>query len=90
VHDNSTLNEKFQDLIDKDSDLKSNKRALDQCVPTRWNSDLDCLAAHLHFKNTIQSITAVTENKLKPYRLSDEQWDLVEDVQEVLKVWISI
>jgi hypothetical protein len=44
------------------------------------------LAAHLHFKNVIQSITAVTENKLKPYRLSDEQWDLAEDVQEVLKV----
>jgi hypothetical protein len=27
---------------------------------------------------------------LKPYRLSDEQWDLAEDVQEVLKVWSLI
>ena len=64
----------------------SNKHALDCCVTTRWNSDFDCLAAHLHFKNIIQSLTGVSENKLKSYRLSDELWDLADDVQEVLLV----
>ncbi|KIJ94452.1 hypothetical protein K443DRAFT_110410 [Laccaria amethystina LaAM-08-1] len=60
--------------------------SLDRCVTIHWNSDFDCLAAHLHFRNIIQSLTGVSENKLKAYRLSDELWDLAEDVQEVLLV----
>jgi len=55
-------------------------------VPTRWNADFDCLAAHLHFKSVIQSMTGVSDNKLKAYRLTEEQWELAEDVEEVLKV----
>lgn len=86
IHDNSTLGQKFQELIANDAELKSNKQALDCRVTTRWNSDFDCLAAHLHFKNIIQSLTGVSENKLKAYCLSDELWDLAEDVQEVLLV----
>ncbi|KAF8974785.1 hypothetical protein BDZ97DRAFT_1646609, partial [Flammula alnicola] len=87
IHDSSPLNKQFQELVDKHPELESNKRVLDQCVPTRWNSDFDCLAAHFHFKNIIQSITGVTNNNLKAYCLSDDQWDLAEDVQEVLKLF---
>ena len=90
IHDNSTLGQKFQELIANDTELKSNKHALDCCVTTHWNSDFDCLAAHLHFKNIIQSLTGVSENKLKSYRLSDELWDLADDVQEVLLVWFLL
>ena len=31
-------------------------------------------------------MTGVSGNKLQPYRLSEEQWELANDVQEVLKV----
>ena len=87
VHDVSLLNEKFQELVSQDPELKSSKRALDRRVPTRWNSDFDCLFAHLYFKNIVQAMAGVTENKLKPYCLTDSQWDLVEDIVEVLKVF---
>ena len=52
----------------------------------RWNSDFDCLYSHLYFKTVIQSMTGVTENKLKAYRLNEDQWDLAEDLQAVLVV----
>jgi len=67
IHNNSTLDQKFQELIANDAELKSNKQALDQHITTCWNSDFDCLAAHLHFKNIIQYLTGVSENKLKAY-----------------------
>ncbi|KAF8800450.1 hypothetical protein BYT27DRAFT_7055828, partial [Phlegmacium glaucopus] len=85
IHDSSTLNERFQELIDQDPELTTAKCALDRRVPTRWNSDFDCLAAHLHFKNVVETITGVSGNKLQPYRLSEEQWQLADDVHELFK-----
>lgn len=89
IHDSSTLNEKFQAEVSHNPDLQTSaKHALDRRVPTRWNADFLCLSAHLHFKSVIQSMTGVSENKLKPYRLSDEQWELSDDLGDVLKVFI--
>lgn len=31
-------------------------------------------------------MTGVSDNKLKAYQLTEEQWELAEDVEEVLKV----
>jgi hypothetical protein len=53
---------------------------------TQWNSDLNCLEAHVHFKNVIQQLTGVATNKLQAYQLSDEQWELADDLVEVLMV----
>jgi hypothetical protein len=39
----------------------------------------------LHFKDIIEAITSVSGNKLQAYYLSEEQWQLADDVQEVLK-----
>jgi len=84
VHDNSILNEKFQKHIAQNRTLSGTKQALDRRVPTRWNSDFDCLAAHLYFKRIIKKMTKHASNKLSAYRLSDEQWKLSEEVQQVL------
>jgi hypothetical protein len=79
--------EKFKQLISQDPELQSITRsALTRRVPTCWNSEFDCLYSHLYFKSVIQSMTAVSENKLKAYHLSEEQWDLAEDLQAVLVV----
>jgi hypothetical protein len=43
----------------------------------------------LHFKNVIEAMTGVSGNKLQPYHLSEEQWQLADDVQEVLKAFTS-
>ena len=80
----------FRTLLLQDPELKTSKRALDRHVPTRWNTDFDCLSAHLHFKNIIQAMTGVSEYKLKAYQLNDEQWDLVDDIAEVLMVFFNL
>lgn len=64
----------------------SNKRTLDRRVPTRWNSDLACLDAHVHFKDIIQQLTGVAANKLQAYQLSPDQWHLAEDLADILIV----
>lgn len=86
VHDSATLKEKFDKLVQEDDEPVGNKKSLDRQVPTRWNSDLTCLEAHIYFKNAIQQLTGVATNKLQAYRLSDKQWELADDLVEVLMV----
>jgi len=88
VHDVSVLNQDFVDRVanSKDSEIADSWRALARRVPTRWNSDFDCLDAHVFFKDTIQAMTGVRANKLTAYRLDDEQWELADEILEVLKV----
>ncbi|KAF9458249.1 hypothetical protein BDZ94DRAFT_1240160 [Collybia nuda] len=69
---------------------KSTKQALDHQVPTHWNADHACIAAHLYFKTVVQSLTSVDSNKLQAYQLTDNQWDLAEDLNEVLKAEILL
>jgi hypothetical protein len=86
VHDSPTLRERFDDLVSKDPELKGSKRTLDRRVPTRWNSDLACLKAHVHFKSVVQALTAVDSYKLQAYRLTTAQWRLAEDLALILEV----
>ncbi|KAF9456055.1 hypothetical protein BDZ94DRAFT_1315533 [Collybia nuda] len=69
---------------------KSTKQALDHQVPTHWNADHACIAAHLYFKTVVQSLTSVDSNKLQAYQLTDNQWDLAKDLNEVLKLFKNI
>ncbi|KDR72413.1 hypothetical protein GALMADRAFT_74105, partial [Galerina marginata CBS 339.88] len=85
IHDASNLNEVFQDLVSKDAELQSSQmHTLARRMPTRWNSEFDCLYSHLYFKKIVQSMTGVSAYKLKAYRLDDEQWKLAVDLQSVL------
>ena len=80
------MKETFDRLVSQRRDEFGDKVALDRRMPVRWNSDLTCLDAHLHFRPVIEQLTAVTSNKLKAYRLTDTQWDWAEKLQECLQV----
>ena len=86
------LNEDFMDRVasSKDPEIAGSQRALARRVPTRWNSDFDCLDAHVFFKDIIQAMTGVRSNKLTAYHLSDGQWELADEILEVLKVLFNI
>jgi len=86
------LNEDFVDRVanSKDPEIAGSQRALARRVPTRWNSDFDCLDAHIFFRDVIQAMTGVHSNKLTAYRLNDEQWELADEILEVLKVLFDI
>lgn len=85
-HDSGTLKDKFDRLVTVHEDLDGEKRALDRRVPTQWNSELDCLKAHLHFRTVIEALTSPTMNGLAAYHLSFVQWGLAEDVANILTV----
>ena len=87
VHDSSTLHEKFDRLVQEDTELEGSMQMLTRHVPTWWNSGFDCLKAHIHFKSIVQSLTGVAANKLQAYRLTDSQWKLAEDLTLILEVF---
>ena len=88
VHDVSVLNQDFVDRVaaSKDPEIANSRRTLAHHVPTRWNADFDCLDAHVFFKDIVQAMTGVHANKLTAYCLNDGQWDLSDEILEVLKV----
>jgi hypothetical protein len=88
VHDSSPLKEKFDTLVTNDKDLPGDKTMLDRRVPTRWNSDLTCLDAHLYFRSPVEQLTGAAVNKLQAYRLSEDQWNLAEILSAILEVTI--
>ncbi len=73
VHDSSTLKAKFEKLVDQDDKLREGRHSLTRHVPMRWNSNLACLSAHIHFRRAIEQLTAASSNKLQAYRLTDQQ-----------------
>ena len=82
-----TLKTKFECLLSAHKELlKANKHSLDWYVPTRWNSESDCLEAHLYFQPIVKTLTIPTENGLRAYKLTPMQWSLVMDVSDVLEV----
>ena len=88
VHDASVLNQDFVDQVStsKDPEIANSWRTLARHVPTRWNADFDCLDAHVFFKDIVQAMTGVCANKLTAYHLNDEQWEISDEILEVLKV----
>lgn len=88
VHDSPTLQEKFEKLVDAQTDFDhGQKRTLTRRVPTRWNSDLACLAAHIYFETPVKQLTSDSSNKLKQYALTEQQWKLAKQLSEVLEVF---
>ncbi|KAJ7719489.1 hypothetical protein B0H16DRAFT_1336582, partial [Mycena metata] len=71
VHDSPTLQEKFEKLVKANSAESGQKVALDRRVPIRWNSDLACLASHVHFSCPVKQLT---QDNLEEYALTPEQW----------------
>lgn len=53
-------------------------------MPTRWNSDLACLAAHVRFETPVKQLTS--SDGLSEYALSEAQWKLAKQLCEVLVV----
>ena len=86
IHDGTTLKEKFDKLVKVNIALEGDKTALDCQVATCWNSNLACLDAHVHFKNVIQQLTGLASNKLQAYWLTALQWELAEELVDVLLV----
>jgi hypothetical protein len=84
LHDVTILQERFERLIEASASMSSNsKKCLDRRVPTRWNSDFACLAAHVYFEEPVRALT--TDPKLSAFALTDAQWVLAKKLVGVLE-----
>ncbi|KAJ6547933.1 hypothetical protein DFH09DRAFT_926647 [Mycena vulgaris] len=83
VHDAPTLQDKFEKLVAA-NDSSGQKVSLDRRVPTRWNSDLACLAAHVLFKTPVKQLAS---DGLSEYALTPAQWKLAKQLESVLEIF---
>ncbi|KAJ7609204.1 hypothetical protein DFH06DRAFT_1017376 [Mycena polygramma] len=90
VHDSGTIADRFNTLVDSakaSGSLNTDKTALDRRCPTRWNCDFTCLEAHTILRGPVEQLTATSELKLSSFRLTDAQWELSEEVTNVLSLF---
>jgi hypothetical protein len=66
--------------------LQGDREQLTKRVPTRWNSDHDCLAAHIHFRLAVTHLTKDSTYGLNAYKLTNRQWELAEELAGSLSV----
>jgi hypothetical protein len=85
LHDVTTQQVKFEGFINVTMP-ESSKKHLDRRVPTRWNSDLTCLAAHVYFAEPVQLLTNDPKMNLKCFALTAKQWILAKQLVGVLAV----
>ncbi|CAE6526037.1 unnamed protein product [Rhizoctonia solani] len=91
LHDSPTLKAKFEALIEASlSQLKTARRALARRVPTRWNSDYECLLSLWELRPCVEMLTADSENNLQHLALDKEQWVILEQLIWVLKIFKEV
>lgn len=61
-------------------------RLLPRDVSTRWNSVYDMLIVAKQYQMVIDEITARKEYKLRRYELTEEEWQILDDLMYVLRV----
>lgn len=55
-------------------------------VATRWNSTYDLLAFALEYRTAIDDIAGARDLGLRKYELKEEEWNIVKQLCDVLKV----
>jgi hypothetical protein len=55
-------------------------------VRTRWNSTFDMLEGALKFKPVIKKLTEDSDNDLREYELTKEEWEVLVEMRDTLKV----
>ena len=67
-------------------DLELDERVMPRDVRTRWNSTYDMLVFAYQYKDAINDITAIREMKLRNYEIEPEEWEIIKQLRNVLKV----
>lgn len=70
-------------------ELDRSVRIMPRDVRTRWNSTYDMLKFALEYKEGIKMLTSDLTNGLRKYELDEEEWVLVKELVNTLKVTLS-
>lgn len=71
---------------DKCTELKFELLNLIKVIVTRWNSHALCLLRLLEMQPVIDALCNDRKLKLRNYEVSDSEWNLIEQLAEVLEV----
>jgi hypothetical protein len=71
-------------------DLELDARMMPWDVSTRWNSTFDMLSFAIKYCAAIDTITAERAMKLRDYELGREEWNVAEQLCDILEVCCSI
>jgi hypothetical protein len=55
-------------------------------VSTRWNSTFNMLDAALDKRKAINELTGDKKNKVRELELQEEEWEILEQLRDVLEV----
>jgi hypothetical protein len=55
-------------------------------VSTRWNSTFDMLDVAIEKREAVDAITDDKKNKIRELGLDDDEWDILEQLRDVLEV----
>lgn len=55
-------------------------------VRTRWNSTYNMLSFALEYRTAVELLTSDQKNDLRQFELSEEEWDIVRELSDTLKV----
>lgn len=55
-------------------------------VRTRWNSTYAMLSFALEYRKAIENLTSDRKNDLRQFELSDNEWEIVQELSTTLKV----
>ncbi|EUC56015.1 hypothetical protein RSOL_154710, partial [Rhizoctonia solani AG-3 Rhs1AP] len=90
VHDSATLTQRFRELIIQDPALQGCTRSLTRLVVTRWNSYQAALDSCIYFQGPVQMLTSSSQLGLRSHALTDEQWEIGEELRDVLEIFQGI
>ena len=83
VHSSTDLLPAWKKIL---AELKLKIRKMPRDVATRWNSTYLMLAFAVEYKEAINQMTLSRDKKLADCALNDEEWVLVQQLCDILKV----
>jgi hypothetical protein len=61
-------------------------RMMPRDVSTRWNSTFDMLDFAMTYRRALENLTGILGMGLRDYELSNNDWDIVKDLWDILEV----
>ena len=90
VHSTTILLPAWFKILDR---LKLTAKKMPCDVATRWNSTFDMIEFVIAYRQAIDDMTGDKTSGLRQYELNDEEWEIADQLCDVLKVclrWVVL